>query len=32
MNLYFRAKRKQPGRIFTYIENDPYCIAKDVNT
>ncbi|CAF2742224.1 unnamed protein product [Rotaria sp. Silwood2] len=26
-----KANRKQPGRIFTYIENDPYCIAKDLD-
>ncbi|CAF1251705.1 unnamed protein product [Rotaria sordida] len=24
-----KANRKQPGRIFTYIEGDPYCFEKD---
>ncbi|CAF4862772.1 unnamed protein product [Rotaria sp. Silwood1] len=26
-----KANRKQPGRIFTYIESDPYCLAKDLD-
>ncbi|CAF0793613.1 unnamed protein product [Rotaria sp. Silwood1] len=26
-----KANRKQPGRIFTYIESDPYCFAKDLD-
>ncbi|CAF0833336.1 unnamed protein product [Adineta ricciae] len=26
-----KAKRQQPGRIFTYIQDDPYCMERDLD-